>query len=58
MNALIGKGVVLTAGLEDGVGRCSISRPIQLDISSGIATIRVDDAGCLAYGADLARGAK
>ena len=56
MNALIGKGVVLTTGLEDGVGRCSISRSIPVDTSTGIATVSVDDPGCLAYGQDPARG--
>ena len=56
MNALIGKGVVLTTGLEDGVGRCSISKPIPVDTSTGMATVTVDDPGCLAYGQDLARG--
>ena len=56
MNALIGKGVVLTTGLENGVGRCSISRIIPVDQATGIATITVDDPGCLADGQDLSRG--
>ena len=56
MNGLISKGVGLTTGLEEGVGRCSISKPISIDLSSGIATVSVDDPGCLVYGLDMARG--
>ncbi|HBP58708.1 MAG TPA: hypothetical protein DD668_03930 [Alphaproteobacteria bacterium] len=56
MNSLIAKGVVLTTGLEEGVGRCSISKPIPIDLSSGVATVSVDDPGCLVYGLDTARG--
>lgn len=43
MNSLIAKGVVITTGLEEGVGRCSISRAITIDTSTGIATVSVDD---------------
>ena len=46
MNDLIAKGVVITTGLEEGVGRCSISRPIAIDTSTGVATIKVDDPQC------------
>ncbi|MEX0502463.1 PilW family protein [Alphaproteobacteria bacterium LSUCC0719] len=56
MNALIAKGVVLTLGIEDGVGRCSISRPIFINQSTGIATINVDDPACLADGVNPSRG--
>ena len=56
MNDLIAKGVVITTGLEEGVGRCSISRPITIDGATGIATISVDDPNCLAWGLDLTRG--
>ena len=56
MNSLIAMGVVLTTGLEEGVGRCSISKTIPIDFSTGIATVSVDDAGCLVYGLDMARG--
>ena len=56
MNDLIAKGVVITTGLEEGVGRCSISRPIAIDASTGIATIKVDDPQCLAWGRDATRG--
>ena len=56
MNDLIAKGVVITTGLEEGVGRCSISRPIAIDASTGIATIKVDDPQCLAWGSDATRG--
>ncbi len=43
MNSLIAKGVVITTGLEEGVGRCSISRAITIDTATGIATVSVDD---------------
>ena len=56
MNDLIAKGVVITTGLEEGVGRCSISRPITVDAVTGIATISVDDRKCLAWGGDPSRG--
>ena len=56
MNSLISKGVVLTTGLEEGVGRCSISKQIPIDSATGIATISVDDPGCLVHGLDAARG--
>ena len=56
MNDLIGKGVTLTTGLEEGVGRCSISKPISIDQSTDIATVTVDDPGCLFYALDMARG--
>ena len=47
MNDLMAKGVVLTTGLEDGVGRCSISEPIVYDLGEGRATVKVDDPACL-----------
>ena len=56
MNSLIAKGVVITTGLEEGVGRCSISRPITVDTATGIATVSVDDPKCLVWGADASRG--
>ena len=56
MNGLISRGVTLTFGLEDGVGRCSISQPIPVDTSTGAATISVDDPGCLAKGSDPTSG--
>ena len=56
MNALIAKGVVLTFGIEDGVGRCSISKPIVINASASIATITVDDPACLADGQNPSRG--
>ena len=37
MNDLMAKGVVLTTGLEDGVGRCSISEAIVYDLGEGRA---------------------
>lgn len=56
MNALISMGVTLTTGIEDGVGRCSISKPISINASTGIATIGVDDPACLADGQNPSRG--
>ena len=56
MNALIAKGVTLTTGLEEGAGRCSISKPITVDASSGVATINVNDPSFLAWGQDMAVG--
>ena len=56
MNSLIAKGVVITTGLEEGVGRCSISRAITIDTATGIATVSVDDPKCLVWGADASRG--
>lgn len=56
MNSLIAKGVVITTGLEEGVGRCSISREITVDSTTGIATVAVDDPQCLAWGSDVTRG--
>ena len=58
MNDLIAKGVVITMGLEEGVGRCSLSRPITIDAATGIATISVDDPKCLAWGRDPSTGVK
>ena len=52
MNSLIAKGVVITTGLEEGVGRCSISRSITIDTATGIATVSVDDPKCLFWGAN------
>ncbi|MEC7982317.1 MAG: hypothetical protein VX200_03135, partial [Pseudomonadota bacterium] len=40
MNSLIAKGVVITTGLEEGVGRCSISRAITIDTATGINHLR------------------
>ena len=56
MNDLISKGIILTTGLEGGVGRCSISQAITVDTVSGIATIKVDDPNCLRSGANQALG--
>lgn len=56
MNDLINTGVVLTTGLEDGVGRCSISKAIPYDLLEGSATVSVDDPNCLKWGADLTKG--
>jgi len=56
MNGLISRGVTLTFGLENGVGRCSISTLIPFDSSTGIATISVDDPVCLAQGPDPTSG--
>ena len=56
MNDLMAKGVVLTTGLEDGVGRCSISEAIVYDLGEGRATVKVDDPACLKWGADPTNG--
>ena len=56
MNSLIAKGVVLTTGFQDGVGRCSISKPITVDPVTGVATIEVDDKNCLGRSDDPTRG--
>ena len=56
MNDLISKGIILTTGLEGGVGRCSISQAITVDTVSAIATIKVDDPNCLRSGANQALG--
>ena len=47
MNDLIAKGIILTTGLEGGIGRCSISKPITVDPVTNIATVSVDDSNCL-----------
>ena len=56
MNDLIAKGIILTTGLEGGIGRCSISQAITVDPVTGIATVKVDDANCLRSGANQAQG--
>ena len=56
MNDLIAKGIIVTTGLEGGIGRCSISQAITVDSVTGIATIKVDDANCLRSGANQAQG--
>jgi len=56
MNDLIAKGIVLTTGFQDGIGRCSISERIAINSGTGIATIRVDDKTCLGRGSDPKRG--
>ena len=56
MNDLMAKGVVLTTGLEDGVGRCSISEAIVYNLGEGRATVKVDDPACLKWGADPTKG--
>ena len=56
MNDLIAKGVVLTTGLEDGVGRCSISETIAYNLGEGRATVKIDDPACLKWGADPTKG--
>ena len=50
MNELIAKGIILTTGLEGGIGRCSISKPITVDPVTNIATVSVDDSNCLRSG--------
>ena len=56
INDLIAKGIVLTTGLEDGVGRCSISEAITYDLAEGLATVKVDDPARLKWGSDLTKG--
>ena len=56
MNDLIGKGIVLTTGLQGGIGRCSISKSISVDPLTNIATVKVDDANCLRSGVDQTLG--
>ena len=56
MNDLISKGVVLTTGLGDGVGRCSISEAIVHNLGIAQATVKVDDPACLKWVADPAKG--
>ncbi|MEL0304482.1 MAG: prepilin-type N-terminal cleavage/methylation domain-containing protein [Rhodobiaceae bacterium] len=56
MNDLITKGIILTTGLEGGIGRCSISQAITVDPVTGIATVKVDDPNCLRSGANQAQG--
>ena len=56
MNDLISKGVILTTGLEGGIGRCSISQAITVDPVTSIATVKVDDPNCLRSGANQALG--
>ena len=52
MNDLIAKGIVLTTGLQGGIGRCSISQAITVDPATNIATLKVDDPNCLRSGVD------
>ena len=56
MNDLIGKGIVLTTGLQGGIGRCSISKSISVEPLTNIATVKVDDANCLRSGVDQTLG--
>ena len=56
MNDLIAKGVVLTTGLQGGIGRCSISQTITVDPVTNIATVKVDDPNCLRSGTDQTVG--
>lgn len=56
MNDLIAKGIVLTTGLQGGIGRCSISQTITVDPVTNIATIKVEDPNCLRSGADQSVG--
>lgn len=56
MNGLIAKGIVLTTGLQGGIGRCSISQTITVDPVTNIATVKVDDPNCLRSGADRTVG--
>ena len=53
INRLLENGIKITTGLEGGAGRCSISKPVEIDQLTGIATVTVDDPSCLASGADL-----
>ncbi len=56
MNDLIAKGIVLTTGLQGGIGRCSISSAISVDPVTNIATVKVDDPKCLHSGTDQSVG--
>ena len=56
INRLLSMGIKITIGIEGAVGRCSISKPVDINTVTGAATVIVDDRSCLASGTGATSG--